>query len=105
MLCSLTPVFLPDGENSRHGGNGVDIRVFVIAPSTTECGDQSADGGREYQRLRLAQTYAVRMHIQGAFLVRSGEKSDTFVGEHGWTLLRTGLSKHERCCHTLLGRS
>jgi hypothetical protein len=28
---------------------------IVIAPSTTECGDQSADGGRGCQELRLPQ--------------------------------------------------
>src|SRR2546430_9964206 len=28
---------------------------IVIAPSTTECGDQCADGGRGYQELRLPQ--------------------------------------------------
>src|SRR5712691_9221605 len=63
---------------------------MVIDPSTTECGGQSADGGRECQRLRLAQRRrppkvgrAVAREDQGAPLHRriDGGKSTGDLGE------------------------
>src|SRR5258708_28969089 len=69
---------------------------IVIAPSTTECGDQSADGGRRCQESRLPQ----QQQQPKKQLTHDASTLTSFMRPDAPDLMETAAFRHRKCSAT-----
>src|SRR6266704_3809878 len=73
---------------------------IVIAPSTTECGDQSADGGRGCQELTLPQQRQRPKQERVAVSSHDASTLTSFMRPDAPDLMDTAALRHWKCSAT-----